>query len=234
MTVSVEQKTTYQLYTYFRSSCSARVLIAAKLKNIHLTQAYIDMGKEEHKGDSFKLLNPSGAVPLLVIRDADGEITMSQSIAILEYLEEVEAPDQVALLPPVTSPKDRAKVRELVGIITMDLFPPTNGRVAQMVREIRGEASDQVKFVQTIMATGFASYEGMLQGCSGKYSFGDSVTMADACLVPAVDMAQGYKCDLTPYPRVLAVYNELMKLNAFRDSSWRVQEDTPEQYRIAV
>ena len=234
MSNSEEEKITYQLYTYFRSSCSARVLIAAKLKNIHLTQSYIDMGNEEHKTDFFKSLNPSGAIPLLVIRDAHGETTMSQSIAILEYLEEIGAPGQAALLPPVTSPKDRAKVRELVGIIVMDLYPPTNGRVAQMVREIRGEISDQVKFVHTIMANGFASYEMMLQGCSGKYSFKDTVTMADACLVPAVDMAQGYKLDFTPYPRVLAIYEELMKLEAFKNSSWKVQEDTPERYREAV
>jgi len=231
MSLSGGEKPAYQLYTYFRSSCSARVLIAAKLKNIQLARTYIDMGKEEHKTASFKSLNPSGTLPVLVVRDAQGETAITQSVAILEYLEEIGG---AALLPPAGNPKDRAKVRELVGIITTDLFPPTNGRIAQMVRGIRGEVGDQVKFVQTIMASGLAGYEAMLQGCSGRYSFGDAVTMADVCLAPAVDMAVGYKVDMAPYPRVLAVYEDLMKLQAFKDSNWKAQEDTPEQYRQAV
>jgi maleylacetoacetate isomerase len=159
------------------------------------------MAKAEHSAGSFKLLNPSGALPVLVVIDSDGETVLTQSIPILEYLEETGSQDQMALLPPAARPKDRAKVRELVGIIAADLFPPANSRVARLVRGIRDELKDQVDFVRQTMSTGFASYESMIQGCSGRYSFKDAVTMADVCLVPAVDMAQAYELDLTPYPR---------------------------------
>jgi maleylacetoacetate isomerase len=115
------------------------------------------MAKAEHSAGSFKLLNPSGALPVLVVIDSDGETVLTQSIAILEYLEETGSQDQMALLPPAARPKDRAKVRELVGIIAADLFPPANSRVARLVRGIRDELKDQVDFVRQIMSTGFAS-----------------------------------------------------------------------------
>src|ERR1039458_6911970 len=184
MSITLEAQPLYHLYTYFRSSCSARVLIAARLMGIRLTFSYVDLGKGEHHTESFKSLNPSESVPVLVVHDSDGEIAITQLITILEYLEEISPrnQNQVSLLPPTNRPKDRAKVRELVGIIATDVFPPINGRIAQLVRGIRGEVTDQIKFVHQVISTGFTAYELMLQDCSGKYSFKDVVTMADVCL----------------------------------------------------
>ncbi|RDW59542.1 hypothetical protein BP6252_12629 [Coleophoma cylindrospora] len=218
---------TFLLYTYFGSTCSARIIIAAKLLGIHLELSHVDLAQGSHQSDSFGAINPSHAVPALVVRDSEEkETVLTQSIAILEYFEEINMGS--LLLPPADHPQDRAKVRELVGIIASDIFPPINGRLAQKVRRIRGEVKDQIEWVHGIMAAGFASYEALLKDCGGKYSFGDKVTMADVCLVPAFDMAMGYKLDLTPYPTVKGIYDELIKLDVFKKENWAVKGEMSE------
>jgi maleylacetoacetate isomerase len=215
---------TYWLYSYSGSTCSARIIIAAKLLGVHLELLPIDLAAGEHVTEAFQAVNPSLAVPVLVIQDVNGQkSTITQSIAILEFLEEVHSfAGKLSLLPMMNRPRDRAKVRELVGIITSDIFPPTNGRIARKVRLIRGEVSDQIEWVHAVMAAGFTSYEAMLKVCAGKYSFGNEITMADIVLVPAYDMAIGYKVDLTPYPTINGVYEELIQLEVFDKRNWAV------------
>lgn len=217
-------KPTYQLYSYSGSTCSARIIIAAQLLSIQLELSAINLAAGEHVTEAFKLINPSLAVPVLVIREADGDETrISQSIAILEYLEEVHtATAGSLLLPPASRPKDRAKVRELVGIVASDIFPPTKGRIAKKVRAIRGEVADQINWVHGVMAAGLAGYEALLTDCAGRYSFGDEVTMADVVLVPAYDMAIGYKVGLGPYPTVKCVYENLIQTDVFKKTNWAV------------
>jgi len=202
---------TYRLYSYSSSTCSARIIIAAHLLGILLELSPVDLSAGEHVADNFQLINPSLAVPVPVIRETDGqETTITQSIAILEYLDEVcSFGDKSTLLPSKDRPKDRAKVRELVGIVASDIFPSTNGRIAKKVRRIRGELSDQISWVHDVMAAGFASYEAIIKDCAGRYSFEDEVTMADVVLVPAYDMAIGYKFDLAPFPTIKSVYEDL-------------------------
>jgi maleylacetoacetate isomerase len=211
----------YRLYSCAYSSCAARIVIGAKLLGIALELSPINLQAGEHKSDSFRLINPSLAVPVLVSRESDGqETTITQSIAILEYLEEVHSTGTSSLLPSVNRPKDRAKVRELVNILASDVFPMVNGRIAKKVRGIRGEISDQMKWVHDIMSAGFVSYETLLNTCAGKYSFGDEVTMADVVLVPAYDMAIKYKFDVAPYPKIKSVYEEITQLEPFKKENW--------------
>jgi hypothetical protein len=216
-------------HTYFRSSRSARVLIPARLKNIPLTYSHVDLSKADHHKDSFRSLNPSEAVPVLVVRDSERETIVSQSIAILEYFEEIGHQDRVALLPSVTHPKDRGKVRELMGIIASDLFRPTNGRIAQLGREIRGELTDQVNCVHRVMSIGFSSYESMLQGCSGRYTS----EMLSRWLMYALCLRLKWLRRTSWISRHILVswpfYGDLMKLTAFKESSWKVQRDKIEK-----
>jgi maleylacetoacetate isomerase len=158
MSSSNESSPAYQLYTYFRSTCAARIRIAAHLKGIPLTSTFIDLAAGEHNTEAFRSLNPSESVPVLVVRGPNGtESVLTQSIAILEYLEEsLDPKEHTPLLPPIKKALDRAKVRELVGIVVIDIAPPTNGRIVKKVREIRGEIPDQMKFVHEVMASGRA------------------------------------------------------------------------------
>jgi maleylacetoacetate isomerase len=221
-------QSTYQLYTYFGSTCSARIIIAARILGIPLELCHVDLSKSNHQLDSFSALNPSQAVPVLVIQEPDGNrIVLTQSIAILEYFEDIKSQGKGStLLPPAHLVHDRAKVRELVGIIATDIFPPTNGRIAKQVRSIRGEIKDQINMVHSVMAAGFTSYEAMLKKGGSRYSYGNGVTMADVFLVPAFDMAIGYKLDLKPYPTVQRTYDALLELDVFKKENWAVKEDT--------
>ncbi|KAJ5508751.1 Glutathione S-transferase/chloride channel C-terminal [Penicillium freii] len=158
-------------------------------------------------------MNPSKSIPILIIKEDENEIVLTQSIAILEYLEE-SLPTLAPLLPPSGDLVQRARVREMVNIITKDIQPITNGRIAKRIRAIRGKAKDQIIFV-----TG------------GQFSIGDVVTMADVCFAPAVEMALAYGTNLDGLPRVMGLFKKLGELPAFQKGNWKGQGDTPEAMR---
>ncbi|KAL4739525.1 maleylacetoacetate isomerase [Aspergillus similis] len=229
--MTVHNTQTYHLYSYFRSTCTNRVVIAMHLKGIAVEHTYVDLGNAEHERPEFEVLNPSKSVPVLVIKDSNGnETVLTQSTAILEYLEE-SLPTLTPLLPPSGDPVQRARVREMVNIITNDIQPITNGRVAKRVRAIRGEAQDQIQFVREGFLAGLAAYEKLLVRNKGVFSVGDTITMADVCLAPAVEMALAYGTDLDGLPRVLELYKRLGDLPAFQNGHWKRQGDTPESMR---
>jgi len=205
--------------------------MAANVKGIPLKYHFLDMETDEHEKDEYGKINPSKAIPTLVVEESGKEqFVLSQSIAIIEYLEE-RFPDQNPLLPPRDQPEQRARVRQLQNIITSDIAPPSNSRIAFRVRGIRNERDDQFNFVHKVMNEGFTAYEAHLETYGGQYSVGDQVTVADVCLVPAIDHAKMYKLDLSPYPRITAIYDRLMQLDPIKNGHLKTQEDTPEQYR---
>ncbi|KAF1977687.1 thioredoxin-like protein [Bimuria novae-zelandiae CBS 107.79] len=211
MSSDTSPKTTYHLYTFYASSCAARLRIALALKNISYTSHYIDMGTDAHEDPSYIALNPSAAIPTLVV-ETEGEptFTFAQSVAMLEYLEETY-PTRTPLLPPTADHRARARVRELMHIVTSDIFPPTNSRVAESVKAVRGERDDAVTFVRTIMNRGFTAYETYLSTYfkDAKYSCGDVVTLADVCLIPQVEQARFYKVDFGQWPLLSGVIARL-------------------------
>ncbi|KGO40845.1 Glutathione S-transferase/chloride channel, C-terminal [Penicillium expansum] len=221
---------TYHLYSYFRSTCTNRVVIAMHLKGIPVEHTYIDLGKAEHESPEFQALNPSKSVPILIIKEDRNETVLTQSIAILEYLEE-SLPTLTPLLPPSGDLVQRARVREMVNIITNDIQPITNGRIAKRVRAIRGEAKDQITFVMEVFLAGLTAYEELLAKYSGQFSVGDAVTMADVCFAPAVEMALAYGTNLDGLPRVMGLFKKLGELSAFQKGNWKMQGDTPEALR---
>jgi len=234
--MAAKSTTTYHLHTFFASSCAARIRIALNLKDIPVIFHYVDMEKEQHESESYRALNPSASIPTLVVESSEGSndestpFTITQSVAILEYLEEV-FPDQVPLLPK--GAQTRARVRELMYIITSDIFPPTNSRIVTRVRRIRDSPEDEKEFAKTILNEGFAAYEKMLERYfpGKKYSAGDEVTLADVCLVPQVEQARFYGVDFGQWPLLNGVIERLEELEAFKKAGWKRQGDTPGKFK---
>jgi len=200
-----------KLIGYFRSSAAFRVRIALNLKGIAVEHAFRHLRKGEHRAPDYVAINPQKLVPALVLDS--GEV-LTQSMAILEYLEEIHpAPP---LLPK--DPVERARVRSLALIPTADIHPIQNLRVMAYLRE-RFEQSEEGTFAWSRhwIETGFAAYEASVAGNrhTGAYSHGDQPTMADLCLVPQVFNAQRFKVDLSKYPTIQRIHTTCMKHPAF-------------------
>ena len=209
-----------KLYTYFRSSASYRVRIALAYKGLALDAAYVNLPKKEHQADAFRAVNAQALVPAL----EEGGRVLIQSLAIMEYLEETHP--EPPLLPKV--PLDRAYVRAVAQIIACEIHPLNNLRTLRHVKQSYKLDDDGVNtWYRYWIADGFAMLEGYLarEGRAGRYCYGDMVTIADCCLVPQVFNAQRYECDLGPYPTIVRVFGECMKLDAFSSTQPSGQPD---------
>lgn len=205
------------LYSYFRSSCSWRVRIALAHKGVDYEYRAINLLKQEQVSDEYKKLNPIGQVPVLIV----DENTLTQSISILEYLE--EAFPQKPLLP-----KDlfkRAKVREVCEIIGSGIQPLQNLSVLQKIGETKME------WGHFYIQKGFVALEQVLANSAGKYCVGDEVTIADCCLVPQVYNANRFKVDMAAFPVISRVHDALMSLDAFKAAHPSQQPDCPEDLK---
>ncbi|KAM5347376.1 hypothetical protein ACJ41O_010381 [Fusarium nematophilum] len=217
----------YTLYSYFRSSCSARLRIALNIKAISYDMVTLNLLKNEQLLDDHRAINPSATVPVLVTRTPKGDtFRIGQSVAALEYLEE-KHPDH-PLLPPLSDPEGRAAVRTMVNIVCADIQPVTNLRIMRRVRELGGSAEE---WNLQLMADGLRAYEAVAATTAGKYSFGDEVTMADACLVPAIWGAQRFGVDLAAFPTVSRIVENLKDHPAVVKAHWQNQPDTPENLK---
>lgn len=208
-----------KLYTYFRSSAAYRVRIALNLKGLAYDSAGIDLRAAAHRSADYLAMNPQGLVPAL----EDGGPLLSQSLAILEYLEETHP--QPALLP--RRPRERAQVRSLALAVVADLHPLNNLRVLNYLRAPLGldEAAVDAWYRHWI-ATGLAGLEVEThRHGDGRHAFGSEVTLADVCLVPQLFNARRFNCDLTPYPTLRAIGEHLESLPAFARAAPAVQPD---------
>lgn len=218
------------LHGYYRSSCSARVRLALYLKQIPFTPIYVDIKNSHHLQSQYSNLNPSSSVPTLQVKEvlATRQFNITQSIAAIEFVEEAY-PDRVALLP--TSPEDVAFVRTLVNILACDVQPTTNMKILKRVTATGGDAN---QWARELMTEGISAYEATLDSRRfdrGRYSFSDQLTSADVCLAPAVWNAQRYGVDLSAFPNVMRVFDQLMQLEAFQRGHWQAQEDCPLELR---
>lgn len=209
-----------KLYTFFRSSAAFRMRIALNCKHLAYAPQVVSLPKDEHKLSSYLAVHPQGLVPAL----EDGGKIYVQSLAMMEYLEETRP--QPPLLP--ANAEDRAYVRAVAQIIACEIHPLNNLRTLRYVKKSYGldDAGVNVWYRHWI-AEGLNGLEIFLASSkkSGKYCYGDQVTIADCCLVPQVFNAQRYQCDLAPYPTIMAIFDECMKLDAFIDAQPSRQPD---------
>lgn len=199
-----------KLYTYFRSSAAFRVRIALNLKGIAWEPAFVHLPRGEHRAPGYGAINPQGLVPAL----EDGGGLLTQSLAIIEYLDETRP--EPPLLP--RDPLGRARVRSLSLLVACEIHPLNNLRVLQYLRRSLVQNEDGVNaWYRHWIADGLAKLQSAMtrDAGSGTFSHGDAPTMADCCLVPQVFNARRYECDTTPYPEVMRVFAECMKLEAF-------------------
>jgi len=198
-----------KLYTYFRSSAAFRVRIALNLKGLAYEPEFVHLAKGEHRKPEYAGRYPQGLLPTLVV---DGH-PLSQSLAIMEYLEETHP--QPPLLPK--DPLGRARVRSLALLVACEIHPLNNLRTLTYLKKSLGQSEEQAgTWYRHWIADGLAKLEADLKGPgTGRYSHGESPSMADCCLVPQVFNAQRYQCDLAPYPAVVRVFDACMKLEAF-------------------
>ncbi|NRA30616.1 MAG: maleylacetoacetate isomerase [Parvularculaceae bacterium] len=207
-----------KLHTYFRSSASFRVRIALQLKGVDWTPSYVNLRQNEHLGD-FAAINPARAVPVL----EDGSLKLTQSLAIMEYLDDKIADPQ--LLP--SDPADRAIVRSMSQLIACEIHPLNNLRVLKYLRADLGQSDDGVStWYAHWVNQGFEALEKMAveHGSAGR-CFGSTVTMADVCLVPQIWNARRFEVDLSAFPRLLEIDASLNELKAFASAAPQNQPD---------
>lgn len=198
-----------KLYNYFRSSASWRVRIALALKGLDYRYEPVHLVKNEQFGDAFAARQVSHLVPALVLDDGTW---LSQSMAILEYLDETH-PE-----PPLL-PRDavgRAQVRALAQDIGCDIHPINNLRVLRYLKSDMGHDQAQIDgWYRHWVATGLAIVEQKLARTAGQFCFGDAPGLADCLLVPQVYNAQRFECPLDGYPTVMRVNAACLALPAF-------------------
>lgn len=213
-----------KLYGYWRSSAACRVRIALNLKGLDYEQVPVHLirdGGEQHAPD-YALTHPQKLVPVL----QHGERKVRQSLAIMEYLEELW-PDP-PLLP--LAARDRARVRALALLIACDIHPLNNLRVLQYLeREWNAPQPERDEWVRHWIAEGFRAFEAMLVEdlSRGAFCEGDSPGIADCCLVPQVYNARRFGVDLEPFPMIRRIEAECLALPAFDAARPERQPDAP-------
>lgn len=208
-----------KLYNYYRSSSSYRVRIALGLKNIPYEYAPVHLLKGEQFKPEYLTINPQGLVPALI----DGNNTLTQSLAIIEYLEETHP--EPALLPK--SPIDRAWVRSLALHISCEIHPLQTPRITKYLKNNFNISDEQKKkWIEQWISVGLEAFEKRLKSNStGLFCFGDKPTVADICLIPQVFAAKRFEVDLANYPAIMAIYNHCMTLPAFALAAPEKQKD---------
>jgi maleylacetoacetate isomerase len=196
------------------------VRIALNLKGLSYdTQAVhlLKQGGEQHSAE-YAAINPSELVPTLL----DQQYVLTQSLSILEYLE--EAYPKTALLPQ--NLQQRAQIRTFAQHIACEIHPLNNLRVLQYLEQTLAVSnSEKTAWYQHWIKLGFHSLEQQLQHSNGKYCFGEQASFADCCLIPQVYNAKRFQIDLTEYPKIQSIYTHCMRLAAFQQAAPEQQAD---------
>jgi maleylpyruvate isomerase len=212
------------LYNYFRSSAAYRVRIALNLKGVAYENVFVHLtrGGGEQFSDAYRAKNPQQLIPAL----SEGHDTLTQSLAILEYLEEKYP--QTPLLPAPHLFVERARVRALALAIACDIHPLNNLRVLKYLTKNLSITEDQKSaWISRWITEGFTAIEAQLAQShhTGVFCHGDAPTFADCCLVPQVFSARRFNVDLAPFPTIVRIDTACNALSAFAAAHPKQQAD---------
>lgn len=207
-----------KLHGYFRSSAAYRVRIALNLKGLGAEHLPHHLRKGEQRAPSYLAINPQGLVPAL---EDDAGAVLTQSVAIIEWLDETQP--NPPLLPK--DPLRRAKVRAFALAIACDIHPVQNLKVLARLREL-GLPEERVQdWAAWVNREGLSACETLIRDETGPFCFGDAPTLADLCLVPQLANARRFKVDVSVYPRLLEAEAAATALAAFADAAPEKQPD---------
>ncbi|MDD5478178.1 maleylacetoacetate isomerase [Rhodoferax sp.] len=209
-----------KVYNYFRSGTSHRLRIVLNLKGLDWDYVAVDLRAEAHFDPAFKALNPQGFVPTLI----EGDLVLTQSPAIIEWLE--ERYPTPPLLP--VDANDRARVRALAAVVGCDIHPLNNRRVLEYLRhQLHGDEAAVLAWCGCWINAGFEALEQLLAADPkrGSFCFGGQPGLADAYLVAQVESARRFQVDLAPYPFICAVDQTCANLQAFVQAAPKNQPD---------
>jgi maleylpyruvate isomerase len=210
------------LHGYWRSTASYRLRIALGLKGIAFRQVTHDLRIGAQMAEDYLAISPQGLVPALQPDDKSGNVSLIQSMAIMEWLEE-QWPEP-SLLP--ADPIGRAVVRAMAQIIACDIHPLNNLRVlARLRRELRADETQVSHWITHWISSGFSSLESLILRHGGQFAFGDSPTFADCCLVPQLFAAERFQVDTEAFPALVAVAGHARSLDVFRMAEPERQAD---------
>ena len=211
------------LYTYFRSTAAYRVRIALNLKGLVYNPRFIHLVKDggEQHAEAYREVNLQGLVPTLI----EDDISITQSLAIIEYLE--ERYPSPTLLPE--SAESRAQVRSIAQQICCDIHPLNNLRILNYLRsEMQQDDKARHQWCQHWISEGLTAIEQQLTR-SGKHQslccVGDTPTIADLCLIPQLYNARRFSCNTDDYPTLIKIDEHCMTLAAFQQASPDQQPD---------
>lgn len=199
-----------KLYNYFRSSASFRVRIALALKQLPYEYVSVHLARGDHKLPAYAAVAADRLVPVLEV----GDLRLSQSMAIIEFLDETHP--QVRLVP--VDSVQRAQVRALAQSIACEIHPLNNLRVLKyLVRDLKADEAAKTAWYRHWVREGLVAFERQLaQLPQDRYCFGDTPTLADCCLVPQIFNGQRFDCDFSGLPRTMAAFAACMALEGFQ------------------
>ncbi len=205
------------LHGYFRSSAAWRVRIALALKGLGVTDVFHHLRKGEQRSADYLALNPQGLLPTLELDDGTA---LTQSMAIVEYLDETHP--EPPLLP--TDPVARAQMRAVAQAVACDIHPVQNLKVLKRLRDLGHDEAQVQAWAAWVIEEGLDAVERMLAGGAGPFAFGDRPTLADIVIVPQLANARRFGVEIR-WPRLLAIEAACLDLDAFRTTAPAMQPD---------
>ena len=211
-----------KLYSYWRSSAAYRVRIALNLKGLEYEVIPVHLlkdGGQQHQA-GYRSLNPQGLIPALV----DGDTSLGQSLAIMDYLE-TRYPEP-ALYPE--APGERAFVQQCALVVACDIHPLNNLRVLKYIKHtLKLDDETKNEWIHLWIKNGFTALETLLNGRNrqGPFCHDGQVTIADACLIPQIYNARRFKIEMDHFPTLVKIEQACMELDAFRRAAPENQVD---------
>ena len=204
----------FELFAFWRTSATYRVRVAMNLKGLVATERIVDLDAGEQRGEAFLKVNPLGAIPALLDREAPGQAVLTQSLAILEFI------DEIAPTPPLlpADPHGRARVRSLCAMLAADTHPLIVPRIRKYLTTTGGFSDDDWRAWQTHwFTTGLQAVQARLaaESQTGSFCHGEAVTTADICLASIIVVMRVFKIEVDHIPIVDRLMSRCEQMDAF-------------------